>query len=253
MRRGQADLGITALVTILVCAAAAVGAPVEVTAVLGIALFAACGYLLSELLLGSQITGLERVAVATGLAFCVPVIGGLLMAAAGLPLRRTAWLGLFAGVILVADVILFFRRRFGSQTSVGTRAQGWRLPPRQAAAFGVAAMIAICAVGLARVGAAVQHYPGYTQLWLLRPNKTVSAVNLGVGNYEGRTMRYRLVLARNGHSAAAWNLVLANGQVWRRSEQYPGRYAISVNLFRLPDVSEPYRHVALNRDGTQLP
>jgi hypothetical protein len=113
-------------------------------------------------------------------------------------------------------------------------------------------MIAICAVGLARVGAAVQHYPGYTQLWLFRSNKTVSTVNLGVGNHEGRTMRYRLVLARNGHSAA-WNLVLANGQTWRRSEQYPGRYAISVNLFRLPDVSQPYRHVALNRDGTQLP
>ena len=114
-------------------------------------------------------------------------------------------------------------------------------------------MIAICAVGLARVGAAVQHFPGYTQLWLVRPNKAVPTVNLGVDNHEGRTMRYRLVLARNGHSAAAWNLVLANGQAWRRSEKYPARYAISVNLFRLPNVTQPYRHVALNRDGTPLP
>ena len=253
MSRDQADLGITAVVTVLACAATAAGAPVGVTAVLGIALFVASGYLLSELLLGSRITGVERVTVATGLAFCVPILGGLMMAAAGLPLRRTAWLGLFAGVILVSDVILFLRRRVGSQESAGIRRQGWRLPPRQAAAFGVAVLIAICAVGLARVGAAVQHYPGYTQLWLARPNKAVPTVNLAVNNHEGRTMRYRLVLARNGRPAAAWNLVLANGQAWRRSEQYTGRYAISVNLFRLPNVSHPYRHVALNRDGTQLP
>lgn len=252
MSRRQVDLGITALVTVLVCAAAAAGAPVEVTAVLGVALFVASGYLLSELLLGSRVMGLERIAVATGLAFCVPILGGLLMATAGLPLRRTAWLGLFAGVILVSDVILFLRRRGGSQTSFGTRGWGWRLPPRQAAMFGVAAMIAVCAVGLARVGAAVQHYPGYTQLWLFRPDKAVSTVNLGVGNYEGRTMRYRLVLARNGHSAAIWNIVLANGQTWRRLERYPERYSISANLFRLPDVSQSYRHVALNGDGTQL-
>lgn len=253
MSRGQADLGITAVVTVLACAAVALGAPVGVTAVLGVALFVASGYLLSELLLGSHVVGVERVAVGTGLAFCVPILGGLLLAAAGLPLRRTAWLGLFVGVILVSDVILFLRRRVGSQTSAGIRPQGWRLPPRQAAAFGVAAMIAICALGLARVGAAVQHYPGYTQLWLVRPNKAVRTVNLGVVNHEGRPVRYRLVLARNGHSAAAWTLVLANGQAWRRSEQYPGRYAISVNLFRLPNVSQPYRHVALNRDETQLP
>jgi uncharacterized membrane protein len=253
MSRGQADLGITAVVTVLVCAAAAIGAPVGVTAVLGIALFMASGYLLSELLLGSYVTGIERVAVGTGLAFCVPILGGLLMAAAGVPLRRTAWLGLFAGVILCSDVILFLRRRFGSQASAGRRPQGWRLRPRQAAAFGVAAMIAVSAVGLARVGAAVQQYPGYTQLWLVRPNKAVPTVNLGVVNQEGRTVRYRLVLARNGHSAVAWNLVLANGQAWRRSEQYPGRYTISVNLFRLPNVSQPYRHVVLNRDETQLP
>jgi uncharacterized membrane protein len=240
-------------VTVLVCAAAAVGAPVGVTAVLGVALFVASGYLLSELLLGSHLMGIERVAVGTGLAFCVPILGGLLMDASGVPLRRTAWLGLFAGVVLVSDVILFLRRCAGSQASAGIRRQSWRLPPRQAAAFGVAAMIAICAVGLARVGAAVQQYPGYTQLWLVRPNKAVPTVNLGVVNHEGRTVRYRLVLARSGHSAAAWNLVLANGQAWRRSERYPGRYAISVNLFRLPNVSQPYRQVALNRDETQSP
>lgn len=254
MSQSQADLGVTAAAAVLACAAAAVGAPVGVTAVLGIALLAAPGYVLSQLLFGSQIAGLERVAVAAGLALCVPILGGLLIVVAGLPLHRATWLGLFAGLTLVCDVVLFWRRLCGGrQESFGPRLQGWRLPPRKAAAFGAAAVIAVGALGLARVGVAMEHYPGYTQLWLVRPNKSAPTVNLGVDNHEGRTMRYRLVVARNGHTTATWNLVLANGQAWHRSPQYPNRYAISVNLFRLPDVIRPYRHVALEGDGTPSP
>ena len=55
------------MVAILACVAAALGAPVAGDSGARVALFAAPGYLLSELLLGSHITGLERVAVATGL------------------------------------------------------------------------------------------------------------------------------------------------------------------------------------------
>ena len=73
-------------------------------------------------------------------------------------------------------------------------------------------------------------------------------MSVGVGNHEGKRWD-RLVLARDGHTAAIWNLVLANGEAWHRSPQYPSRYAISVNLFRLPDVSRPYRHVALDANG----
>src|SRR5690242_3255164 len=93
------------------CGAAIVGAPVAVTALLGIALFAAVGYLLSQLLLGSRLTGLERLAVATGLSFCVPIFGGLLLYFARVPLHRASWLGLLVGVTLVGDVALFLRRR----------------------------------------------------------------------------------------------------------------------------------------------
>src|ERR1019366_5018786 len=113
MNRSQADLGITAAVAAFACAAAAVGAPVAVMTVLGIVLFAAPGYLSGQLLLGSHSSVLERLAVATGLAFCVPILGGLLLYAAGLPLHRAAWFGLLAGVTLVCDVVLFLRRRGG--------------------------------------------------------------------------------------------------------------------------------------------
>jgi len=64
MRPREADLAITALVAVMTCAAAAVGAPVAVMTVLGVLLFAAPGYLLGQLLIGSDGSGLERVAAA---------------------------------------------------------------------------------------------------------------------------------------------------------------------------------------------
>ena len=250
MNRTQAGIGITAAAAVLACIAVAIGAPVAVTTILGVVLFAAPGYLLSQLLLGFNIVGLERVAVATGLAFCVPTLGGLLLHVAGLPLHRASWLGLLAGVTLVCDVVLFVRSRSDESVYFRRQGQAWRLPPRHAAAFGASLVIAICAVGLARAGAAAQHYPSYTQLWLVRPNKNSPIVNLGVGNHEGKTMRYRLILSRNGQAATTWNLILTNGQTWQRSPRYPSRYTISVNLFRLPHVFQPYRHVVLDGDGT---
>ena len=247
--RNQADLGITVAVAALACAAAAFGAPVAVTAVLGIALLAAPGYLWGQLMLGSHTAGIERVALVTALSLCVPILGGLLLYVARVPLHRAAWLGLLAGVTLIGDVALFMRRRSGRTAPFGRQQEGWRLPTRHVVAFGAAAAIAVCAVGLARAGAAMQHYPGFTQLWLAHPNKSAATADLGVGNYEGRTMRYRLVLLRNGHPAATWNLTLANGKTWHQSPTFTGRYTLAVDLYRLPDLAHPYRNVALDGHG----
>ncbi|HEX3305659.1 MAG TPA: hypothetical protein VHS32_05385, partial [Streptosporangiaceae bacterium] len=107
MGRSQADVAATALVAALACAAAAVGAPPAAMIVLGILLIAAPGYLLGRLLVGSRTTGLELVVVMAGLALAVPVLGGLLLYAAGVPLHRPGWLGLLAGVTLAADTALF--------------------------------------------------------------------------------------------------------------------------------------------------
>jgi hypothetical protein len=111
MGRSQADVAATALVAVLACVAAAAGAPAATMTVLGIALFAAPGYLLGQLLVGSRTAGLERVAVMTALALAVPVLGGLLLNVAEIPLHRPGWLGLLAGVTLAADTALFARRR----------------------------------------------------------------------------------------------------------------------------------------------
>jgi hypothetical protein len=243
----HADLAIAAAVAVLACAAAALGAPVAVTAVLGIALLAAPGYLLGQLLFHSGMAGLERLAVVTGLALCVPILGGLLLYAFGVPLHRAAWLGLLAGVTLLGDLALLLRRRGGHAAPFSWQWEGWRLPIPHVVAYGAAVVIVICAVGLARIGAGIQHYPGFTQLWLAHPNANADIADLGVGNYEGKTMRYRLVLVRNGLPPVTWNLTLANGQTWQRSPGFSPY--IAADLYRLPDTVQPYRSVVIGAKG----
>jgi len=255
-RYRDADIGITAAVAGLAFVAIAFGAPVAMTAVLGLALFVAPGYLLNEVLFDTRRTGLERVVVVTVLAFCLPILGGVVLYAAGVPLHRSAWLGLLAGSTLVCDAVLFgcrlLRRRNGLQPSPDQAAQPasqHRLPTGQIVAFAIAIMIAITAVGVARIGAARQHYPGFTQLWLTHRDQSAPTVNLGVGNHEGRTIHYRLILLRNGHAAATWNLTLANNHTWESTPRF-GNDSIVAELFRLPDLLDVYRTVAIYSDGT---
>ena len=245
MNRGHADLGIAAATAVLACAAAVLHAPAAVMAILGAALFAAPGYLLCRLLPGPDRAGLERLAVAAGLALSVPVIGGLLLYAAGRRLDRTSWLLLLIAVTLAADLMVYLRRRHGRTVRPGEEERGRRIPARHAAAFAAAVVMACCAVGLARQGAAAQHYPGYTQLWADRAPGNAAMVRLGVGNHEGRTMRFLLVYVDNGHRAASWHLALADGQAWQRSQRAAAGHAVRAELFRLPDASRPYRYVAL--------
>jgi uncharacterized membrane protein len=251
MSRVQADLGITAAVAVLASAAAAINAPVAIMTVLGIVLFVAPGYLLSQLLLGSHIAGLERAVVATGLAFCIPILGGLLLYAAAVPLHRAAWLGLLAGVTLACDLVLFLRRLArgasgGAAAPLSTLRERWRLPLWHAVAFGAAVVIAVCAVGLATAGAAKQHYPGFTQLWLVHQDQNAPTANLGVTNDEGRTIRYKLVLFYNTRVAATWTLDLSNGQTWQQATKFIGRYTITAKLYLLPDISSAYRYVVID-------
>src|SRR5690349_8073848 len=127
MRRRGVDIGLTAAIAGLGCVAIAVGAPVAITAVLGLALFVAPGYLLNEVLFDTHRTGLERIVVVTALAFCVPILGGVSLYAAGVPLHRSAWLSLLVGSTLVGDAVLIgrslVRLRRGPQPSPDQAAQ----------------------------------------------------------------------------------------------------------------------------------
>jgi uncharacterized membrane protein len=264
MGRSQADVAATALVVVLACAAAASDAPPAAMIVLGIMLLAAPGYLLGQLLVGSRIAGLERVAVMTGLALAVPVLGGLLLYAAGVPLHRPGWLGLLAGVTLAADMALFARRRAAvagranrpaapsglaapgePRAAPGEPRPAWRASRWHVAVFAVAVLVAAGAVGLAAAGTARQPQPGFTQLWLSPQPQGAGALSLGVTNDQGRTTSYRLVLRRDGRVIDTWNLTLGEGRTWQRSVPSTGKQVLAAGLYRLPDLTHPYRYVSV--------
>jgi uncharacterized membrane protein len=278
MGRSQADVAVTALVAVLACAAAATGAPPAAMIVLGIMLLAAPGYLLGQLLAGSRTTGLERVVVMAGLALAVPVLGGLLLAAARVPLSRPGWLGLLAGVTLAADTALFARRRAavaGRADRAATQVQmvpsgraapgeprpgpGEPRPARRAArwhvaVFAVAVLVAAAAVGLAVTGAVRQPQPGFTQLWLSPQQQDAHTLSLGVTNDQGRATSYRLVLRRDGRVISTWNLTLGEGRSWQRTVPFTGKQVLAAGLYRLPDLTHPYRHVSVGpSSGTAGP
>ncbi len=247
MRGSQADIVVTAAVAALACGAAAASPPVAVTTVLGLALLPMPGYLLAQLLLGPGTAALERALVAVGLAFIVPIVGGLALYNAGVPLRRASWLAVLGGVTLAADVALLVRRRAGRAAPFRWQL-GWRLPRWHVAAFGAAVVIAACAVGLARVGAAVQPEPSFTQLWLSARGASAGTIKIGVTNDEGSTVDYRLVLLRKGHANTTWNVTLPNGDTWQLTVPFNDKSSLTANLYRLPDVTTPYRHVDTNGD-----
>ena len=256
MSRRSADLWVTFTVAVLACAVAKVPVPVPVavTAGLGLVLFAAPGYLLGQLLVRSGRTALERLAVSVGLALCVPVIGGLLLYLARLPLNRASWLGLLAGVTVAADVLLFVRRRRNQEEPDGPgrapeRAR-WRLQPGPAVAFALAVVIAAGAVALAREGTVVQRYPGFTQLWLTRDART-QTLSLGIANNEGATTPYQLVLLHNGRSyGKPLKVTLRNGQVWRHSLPFTAN--VTAHLYRRPSFRRVYRQVSIG-PGRSVP
>jgi hypothetical protein len=250
MARRQVDVAATAVLAILACDAAVSGAPVAVTAVLGLALLVMPGYLLSQLLLSSRIVGLERAVVATSLGLAVPVLGGLLLNEARVPLHRSSWLGLLAGVTLAADAVLFLRRHAGRVAPFTLRPHWWRIPPWHAAAFAAAVLVASGGLVLARIGAAIQPQPGFTQLWLSARNPNARTASLGVSNDEGSTTRYRLVLLRNDRLSTTWNLTLPDGTTWQQAVPFVGN-VLAANLYRLPDLTHPYRYVTTDVNSGQ--
>jgi len=215
--------------------------PVDVVA--GFALFGALGYAWTEVAFGSRIAGLERAAVTVGLAMGVPIIGGLLLSSWGVLLHRATWAMLLGGATLMGVVIVIVRRESGSSRPLDadphSKRRLARMMPRHVLALAAAAVLAIGAVALSRFGAEKQEYGGFTELWLSAHG--TGGESLGVKNDEGATTRYRLVLLRNGRFLSARDLKLADGATWR--ETVSGRFSLSADLYRYPDLKRIYRAV----------
>jgi hypothetical protein len=245
MDRKYADILAGSAVAIFSCATAATHLPSPVVLVSGILLFTLPGYIWSHVFAANGSGKLERAAIAAGIALMVPVFGGLALAAADIRLNRGSWTVLLGAVTLAGSAVLALQRRKLDVTAPRSRDKRTRtgLPGLHLAAYSTAAAIAAGAVALAVSGAHAQKYPGYTQLWLSPVVNHSSTANLGLTNQQGDAVRYRLVLMRNGEVSNIWNLELADDQTWQRVISFSAKYPIAAELYRLPDLTHPYRTV----------
>lgn len=248
MNRKNLDLVIAGGIAALGCVAAALHAPTALTIVLGAGLIAVPGYLWTEVLLKRRPPDFERVLIGAGLALMLPIFGGLVLYAAGIPLHRTAWVGLLAGETIVGVAVVAILRRNSASPEPGPRARlKIRLPIRHVLIYSAAAVFAVSTIVIAVISADKQSQPGYTQLWMAPVKNNEALASLGVNNQQGSTVVYRLQLLKKGRVSATWNLTLANGQTWQRNIPYTSKYSVAANLYRLPNLSNPYRTVGNNQ------
>jgi uncharacterized membrane protein len=241
MRRKNLDVVLAATAVALTVASLFASVPVPILAALGLTLFAATGYLWAEILLGRRTGGLERAATAAGLAMIVPVLGGLGLYAAGVPLDRASWTGLMVVAAVSGSVVLIVRRRLGASPAEATSVSRITFSFRTCIPFALAVVLAAGAVVLAHEGAVRQSYAGFTQLWLSPDGRTHDL--LGVTNREGRTTTFRLVVHVSGQKSSTYNLTLRDGQTWQRALVYSNRKRLLADLYRLPVLTTPYRYV----------
>ena len=111
MRGSYKRIAVTAVIAICSFVANLLSVPTPVMATFAFALLASLGYVWVEVILRGRAPTLELVSVAVGLVLSVPVIGGVSLQEADIPLHRLAWSVLFVGLTLVGDVVLTFRYR----------------------------------------------------------------------------------------------------------------------------------------------
>jgi len=111
MRASDKLIALTAGVAVCSLVATGLSAPTLIMAIFAFALLASLGYVWIEVILRGRAPALELVSVAVGLVLAVPVLGGIVLYEAGIPLNRTAWSCFFVGLTLVGDAVLAFRYR----------------------------------------------------------------------------------------------------------------------------------------------
>jgi Protein of unknown function (DUF1616) len=285
-RNRNLDIVIATIVAVLGALAAAKHLPGQVTIPLGIGLFFAPGYLWSEAILNHRIPGFERAMFSAGMALIFPILGGFLFYGLHIPLKQTAWIGLLVVLTLLGVVATAIQRlRDAPDDEVEGQQPGSsrQQPPRQGGSvalnsfvYGLAAVVAIGAIGYSVKSAETQKFPPRTALSMTpivdnsqalniaglsnNPDAQATAARAGtslqanatkahltVTNYQYAPEQYELKLLQNGKVATTWKFTLADGQTWQKTIAWTNissakPVAMLADLYMLPSISTPLHY-----------
>jgi Protein of unknown function (DUF1616) len=197
----------------------------------------------------------RRILFSLGLSLAVIALGGLLLNLTPFGLQGLTWLAFIGGVTLgaAASVLWKGRGHLSHLTFQPTVLMG-RVSAREAALFGVASLVILLAVGVARMPAPEQGLQGYSTLYLVPANDgQPNDVALGVRSDEFAPTLYNLQLKLNGRVVQTWDgLALQPGESWDTVLKLPSGQAgtgrVEASLYRLDAPNVAYRSVALVRN-----
>jgi uncharacterized membrane protein len=286
MRRRNLDLAVASSIAILTIALTLLTVRVQVLQVL-VALplvFFLPGYLLTELLFRSKkvspmpqvpssssqntpraLDGWEYLTLSLGLSVAISIVGGFLLNLLPLGLAPTTWAALLGALTLVLSLVVAAQRVARRQQSPGNIVQPQtrvRFSFIQLLLFGLAGVIVVFSVLYSINSATQQSYPGFTQFWMLPPpqHATSCTVQLGVRNFEGVSVTYRVEMEVNSTPTKTWNAIdLTSQQTWSQSVPITlsapatatvgttptpvSTISVDAQLYRMDKPSTIYRHV----------
>ena len=210
------------------------------------------GYALTAALFSrDQLQGTERALVSVGSSIALAILTGFGLNALGISLTGWTWGFALVGLALATGALAWLQP---THRPVCHRPGGRVLPrSRDVLLFGVAALLAVAAISVARFGASEQPQEGFTQLWMFPAPG--DAVRIGLSNGESNAMTYRVVLMDSTAAIAEWPSVqLEPGREWDMEVALPSDVGTGLELllYRADVPGEIYRHVALGPFATSI-
>jgi len=213
------------------------------------------GYAMVAALFPRRALGIpERLVFSIGLSLAVAVLGGLVLNGTAWGLRVESWAAWLCATTCLASVVAIRQRRRNPPLPL-TRV-GLGLSGRQSLLLGLAAVVVVAAIGLARTPAPQHSVQGYTLLWILPSDDgNPNTVRLGVDCMELAPTSFRLEVKWDGRIAQEWSsIMLKPGEKWENRIVLPadfGNGTVEAALYRLDDRQSVYRRVSLRLDQSQ--
>ncbi len=207
------------------------------------------GYALITLMFPRRMPkAVERVAMSLGLSLAVTVVSGLLLNWT-VGVTESAWLVILMAIIWSACMVAAIRRLFADRLLTQPRRYKSLMSMRQFALFGMALVLAVTSVSLARYGEANQPNEPFTILSALRDDKNgARQVRIAIMNEEIETTDYFLEVLLNGKPVEQRIPVTVSAKAvytyqLALSESTAGK--VEAQLFKSEDSANSYRSVTL--------
>ena len=184
-----------------------------------------------------------RLMLVLGVSFTVAIIAGFVLNLTSWGMRPDTWAVTLGSIAFVANGIGWYRSRNLPAETFQLAINRWKT-----LALGLALILIIAAIQVARVGAIQSQQTSFTQFWML-PSQQQNMVIVGVSNQETESVQYRVDVKVNGSVLREWSPVtLQVGETWTQTIMIPSGQNAEAQLYRLDHPEAVYRRVELWRE-----